>query len=250
MRMHLPDHLLGAPNPWLPDDSGDAGTGGGGGNAGAGGTSTGSGDAGGAGTGTDDKSKSGTGSSSTDDDDGFPKNTPVDQMTPAQREAYWKAQARKHEGRVKALGNLTPETLAKLQADAGELEKLRKASQTDSEKAVEDALERGRQEGRQALAPELVKNAIAAKVAGRIPDTQLDAVVSNLDHSKFLKDDGTVDADKVKTLVDGLAPAASDGKNGRMPNLGQGSREGGAAGSSVDAGRQAWRDKHPTKTTH
>lgn len=138
----------------------------------------------------------------TPDDKGFPENTPVAEMSPGQQAAYWRHQARKHEDRAKAAP--TAEELAELRAARDERDQLRQELMTESEKAIEAA----KQEGRQAAAAEFGERLVAAEftaaAAGR--QVNLDALLTGLDRSRFLKD-GEPDRDAIKAFVDAIAPA-------------------------------------------
>jgi hypothetical protein len=131
----------------------------------------------------------------TQDAPAFPSNTPVKDMQPAEQAAYYKHQARKHEDRVKAYGDITPEKLAELTRERDEL---RKSNQSESERAIEEAKESGRAEVRQLLAQERVRTALASALAGRVPDA--DALL-DLDRSVFVKGD-KADTDAIKTWVE------------------------------------------------
>jgi hypothetical protein len=125
----------------------------------------------------------------------FPANTPVKDMQPAEQAAYYKQQARKHEDRVKAYGDFTPEKLAELTRERDEL---RKSNQSESERAIEEAKEAGRAEVRQLLAAERVRTALTSALSGRVPDA--DALL-DLDRSVFVKGD-KADTDAIKAWVE------------------------------------------------
>lgn len=164
----------------------------------------------------------------------FPANTPVKDMEPAEQTAYWKHQARKHEDRSKAYGDVTPEQLTKLQADAAAHQAALDAKKPDDVKAIEKAREEGRAEARRENAPRLVGAEIKAVAAGRIDAAALGTLIENLNHANFLTDKGEVSTDKVTALINSIAPAG-DGKQ-KFPNLGQGKREQSKV-SKKDAGK-------------
>lgn len=107
-----------------------------------------------------------------------------------------------------------------------ELEKLREASMSDQEKAVEAA----RAEARAAMLKEFGGNLVDAEIkvaaAGRLDDAQLEALLGVVDRSALLEEDGTVKADAVKAFVDRLAPAPAESARPLLPDLGQGARGG------------------------
>ena len=169
---------------------------------------------------------------------GFPDKTPVKDMTDTQQAAYWRHQARKHEDRVKSMGDYD--------ALKAERDELKSKTQTADEKALEaakkEALEAGAAAERAKIAPRLVSAEFKAANAGRIPAEQLKLVLDGLDPSKFLTAEGEVDADKVKQYVDGIAPA--DGK--KWPGTGQGKRDQQKT-TGVSAGRALWDSRHAKK---
>lgn len=122
----------------------------------------------------------------------------------------WKAQARKHEDRAKAN--------AKAQQ---ELEQLRQASMSDTEKAVEVARQQARAEVLAELGGQLVETEVRAAVTGRGVDA--DALLEGLDPTRFLGDDGKPDRAAIVAWVDRIAPKPA---NGFVPDLGQGTRGG------------------------
>lgn len=171
---------------------------------------------------------------------GFPKDTPLTEMTVEQREAYWKHQARKHEDRVKGQSDYD--------AIRAERDALKAASLTDTEKAIEAAKAAARDEAKAeahaAILPQLVTAKFEALVAGRIPAERLTAILAPLDHTKFLTASGEVDTDKVQKYVDGLAP---DGK--KWPDMGQGHRGSSGKTSGVGAGRSLFEDRKSTRAS-
>lgn len=167
---------------------------------------------------------------------GFPKDTPLTEMTVEQREAYWKHQARKHEDRVKGQ--------ADYDAIKAERDALKAAGLTENEKAIEAAKTAARDEAkaeaRKEILPQLVTAKFESLVGGRIPAERLTAILAPLDHTKFLTGDGEVDTDKVQQYVDGLAP---DGK--KWPDMGQGHRGSSGKTTGVGAGRSLYEDRRP-----
>ena len=169
---------------------------------------------------------------------GFPDKTPVKDMSDAQQAAYWRHQSRKHEDRVKSMGDY--DTLK------AERDELKAKHQTADEKALEaakkEALEAGAASERAKIAPRLVAAEFKSANAGRIPADRLSAILDGLDPAKFLTSNGEVDADKVQQYVDGIAPA--DGK--KWPDMGQGKRQQQKA-AGVEAGRALFDARHAKK---
>lgn len=190
-------------------------------------------------------------------DKGFPEGTPLEQMTAEQQTAYWKHYARQHEQRVKDLGSLTPEQLSELRDKAEKHDKLERELMSDKDKAIAEAKDAAETEARNAFLPQLVLAEFKAAAAGRIPAEQLEGIVGPLDKAFFYSADGkSVDADKVKTYVDQLAPAATPtppGRRGPSPAGTGGSSSGRPAGggsgaTGVDAGREAYARRHGKKS--
>ncbi len=178
------------------------------------------------------------------DDAGFPAGTPLAEMTGDQREAYWKHQSRKHEQRLKDLGDVDD-----IVKKAGQYDALAKASQTEQERAVEAAKAEARAEERKASAPRLVSAEFRAQAAGRLTADQIRELTEDLDMTKYLTDKGEVDVDRVARKVDALAPKNDDEKKTRKrPDLGQGRRDQTKEGG-IAAGRDMYASRHPARTT-
>lgn len=159
---------------------------------------------------------------------GFPPGTPVAEMTDGQRANYWQAHSRKHEDAAKAL-----------KADSDELVKLRAETATEAEKALNAA----RADERAKSAPRLVGAEFRAAAKGVLTNDQRDALLEDLDLTKYLTDKGEVDVEKVERKVAALAPVAPPKG---MPDLGQGKRDG-TPKASVAAGRDLFAERHPVK---
>jgi hypothetical protein len=212
----------------MEGDGGDGGSGGG--TGGAGGSGDGGGQGGGAGGGADGGSGSGGSSSggtqaATDaqgNDLGFPKDTPVAEMTDKQATAYWKHKARKHEGRVSELvGDRTPE---QVKQDLAELAELKKAQQTPAEQALTEAREEGKKE---ATAAERAKTAAAifkgALEAHKVDESDIEELVTNFNVAGYITDDG-VDTTKITNFAKKFAPSGKDTSSTRRRDFGGGSR--------------------------
>lgn len=134
--------------------------------------------------------------------DGFPPNTPLTEMSVDQREAYWKHQARKHEQRVKDMGDYD-----QLKATADEYQRLVTASQTETERAIAEARRQGHAEALAAAGGQLVEQWFRAAAAGRIAEDSVNAILGGLDRQRFLNAQGGVDTDRVYAFVNSVAPA-------------------------------------------
>lgn len=131
--------------------------------------------------------------------EGFPANTPVAEMEPAQQAAYWKHQSRKHEGRASAFnGGLTAAEAQALQdrIAAFEQEKL-----TDQERAVATAAEQARADARaeaeKELLPKLQEMQVRTYAASILSKDQLAAWVPTVNLQAFVGESGDVDEEKV-----------------------------------------------------
>ena len=180
---------------------------------------------------------------------GFPDNTPVAKMTVEQQANYWKHQARKHEDRVKAFGGLTPEQLTQLREKAEKHDKLEYDLASDHEKAITDARTAAAAAAAAMFVPQIVNAQLDAAAARKgVSGEALAKALEFVDHEKFLNDDGAIDAAKVQSFVDGIAPAK--GTQPKGPSLTGHSAGGGSGrGSSVAAGREMWAERHKKTTT-
>jgi hypothetical protein len=175
------------------------------------------------------------------EDKGFPADTPVAEMTDAQAAAYWKHQARKHENTAKSRSDYDD-----LKKKAAEADKLRKAAETEAEKAIREAREAGEAEAAKKAAPKLVAAEFRAAARGLLDRDQIDDLLEDLNLEKFLTDTGEVDVDKVEKRVKALAPKKDESGKRRMPDLGQGKRQ---SGSERGAAGLAEAEKRFAKST-
>lgn len=101
----------------------------------------------------------------------------------------WKAMARKHERDAKKATR--------------ELEQVRKANQTEQERAIEAAKDEGRKSALVDAGQRLAAAEIKAALSNVVPDPK--AIVEDLNLAKYVNDDGEVDEDAVKALRDKYA---------------------------------------------
>lgn len=128
--------------------------------------------------------------------------------------AKWKALSRKNEERAKA--NAEAQT---------ELERIRNESLPEAEKAVEAAKAEGRKQALIEVAERLVDAEFRVAAQGR--NINVASLVEGIDRSRFISEDGEVDAEKVKAFIDGLSPK-------QKADLGQGNRGTPAKKSTAD----------------
>lgn len=94
-----------------------------------------------------------------------------------------------------------------LRAAQAELEKLRKANQTEAERAIAEAEERGKKAAQVAAAARVVKAEIrAAAIARGVPKDAIDSFLEYADPSKFLDDKGEPDEKAIERAIERLAP--------------------------------------------
>jgi hypothetical protein len=159
-------------------------------------------------------------------DKGFPAAVPVAEMTAEQQAAYHKFHSRKHENAVKAYGGVTPRQVTEMQTRISELEA---EKLTDAEKAAEAAKVEAAESARAAAEAEWKPRLQAAELkalAGTILDKdQLTAFLEIVDVSKFAKDDGAIDEEKVMGHLTAIygQPRQREFGNGlpQHPNWGQ-----------------------------
>jgi hypothetical protein len=143
-------------------------------------------------------------------------------MTPDQQVAYWQHQARKHEDRVRTMGDYD-----QLKEKADSYERLVAASQSEHERAVAEARRQARTEALTEAGSQLVEQWVRAAAVGRLTDESVNALLQGLDRTRFLNQTGGVDTDKVFTFVGSLAPAPAApaapaaGSPGQPPQPGQ-----------------------------
>lgn len=172
----------------------------------------------------------GTGSSAEEPDKGFPENTAVAEMNDKQAAAYWRHQARKHEGRATARGDYDAVKAKATKYDQIEADKL-----TPSEKAVSEAREAGKKEAahdaNQKAATAILRASLKAR--GKT-DEQVTSLVAATNVGAFLTDDD-VDTDKVTAYANNIAGPVTGGGS-RVTDHGQGQRGSSTRATGVNAG--------------
>lgn len=215
--------ILGA----SPDDGGgDGGNGGqGGGDGGQGGTGGNGGATGGTGGGQGGSSGQQNATDAQGRDLGYPKDTPVAEMTDAQRAAYHQHQSQKHEGRYKALvGDRSfDETKAALDAYA----QFQRDQQTPAEQAINDAREDGKRQGlteaRREAATAIFRGALQS---GGVDDTEIDEIVTGFNVDAYIGDNG-VDTTKITNFAKRFGTSGTDNGSRQRRDFGGGNRGGG-----------------------
>lgn len=165
---------------------------------------------------------------------GYPKETPVAEMSDKEQAAYWKYHARQHESKAKSR-----EDYDDLKALADKWRAHENESKTPDQKAIDQAKEEARAEERRKIAPRLVRAEFKAQGVG-IDKDLLDAFLEDADHTKYLTADGEVDADKVKARVEKLTPKQQQQQ--RRDNH-QGFRKSPGA-TGIDGGKSLYESRH------
>lgn len=132
----------------------------------------------------------------------------------------WKAQVRKHEERAKANA-----------AAAKELEEFKRATMSDQEKAVSEAVTKATADAMVRVGSKLVDAEVKVALAGRSVDVE--ALLDGLDRSRFLSDDGEPKVDDIAAWADRIAPRPDPNAPPptRQPvDMGQGARPQSAIG--------------------
>lgn len=191
--------------------------------------------------GDDPNSGGGSGSGGSDKDLGFPKDTPLVEMTTEQQLAYWKHHARKHEGVAQSRADYDQQ-----KADAERWRQAQEANKKPDEKlldqARQEAAEAARREEQAKLAPRLVKAEFKSAAAGKLSKELLDAFLEDVNHSVYLKADGELDTEKIQKRVEALAPKVDQKQQKRTPTH-QGYRPADGA-TSIAAGRDLFESRN------
>jgi hypothetical protein len=139
---------------------------------------------------------------------------PLAEMTEGEQLAYWKYHNRKLEDRVRAMGDYDQ---VKQQ-----LVGLQQMTQTEWQRAVMDAEQRGASKALDQAAGQMVAVAFQGAANGRMTPDQISAALSRLDSRSFVHN-GQVDVAAVHQYVDMIAPARN---NGLVPLVPQGQQQG------------------------
>lgn len=185
----------------------------------------------------------------TDEERGYPLNTPESEMTTEQKLAYRTVQMRKHQAVAEKLTKqgVTPEVYAE---QMKELEELRAKNMTESEKAIAEAKEQGRQEALGETNAKVIQAHVDAFIGARGVDLEknpeLAATLDALNLEKFVQD-GDVDTDKLVKVLTNLVPDPDKGGK-RWPDMGGGKRGGTASSKGVAAGADLFEQVHGSKS--
>jgi hypothetical protein len=170
---------------------------------------------------------------------GYPANTPVENMNVEQQAAYWREQARKHEKAWQGkLGrDVTPDAYAD---QIAELERLRGEVGTETDRKISQA----RKEERAAVAaeygPRLVRAALGGSLAA-MAEADRAELLDTINPAAFLTPEGEVDTAKVQTFVTKFVPGAATAPNGAgtAPSGHVADHGGGRRGTTMPSPREA-----------
>lgn len=173
---------------------------------------------------------------------GFPKDTPIAEMTIEQQAAYWKHQSRKHEGNARQLKTEVDALKApKPEAKPKEEAKVEAKAESEAPKFDAEAFKAElKRELRLEQAPELVRARFSSIIGTRMAEDARNALLDDLNLSKFVKEDGSLDDALIKERAEALAPAQPSSHLGSRRQAGSG------APSSVQKGRDLYAETHPT----
>lgn len=162
-----------------------------------------------------------------DDDLGFPKDTPVADMTPEQEAAYWKNQSK-----VQQSAREAAERNAKAYEKFGSVEDLQSAADAaeqarldalgETERALETARTEAHAKGVQEGAGKHLAAAITGMLIAHVKGAQesfedaskrVSGAIEFADLNKFVGDDGALDAAKVQTFAQSIG-STDGGGNG------------------------------------
>ena len=142
----------------------------------------------------------------------YPADTPVSEMTPEQRIAYDKAKREENAAKRREWREATGgRSAAEVRADLEELDRLRKAAETDVEKAVREAREEGaaaaRSEEFSATALAVLRTGL--RYHGLEDESAINDIVESANLAAFKAADGSLDDDKIARFVARNAGTAS-----------------------------------------
>lgn len=133
-----------------------------------------------------------------------------------------------------------------------ELAQFKEANKSEQEKALDTARKEAADAATKAalasVGEKLVGAAFTAAFAGRIETERATAIVGSLDKKSFLTADGEVDTEKVKSLVDSLAPSKGGANNWKPGDTGQGGAGSDAPKGGVASGAEKYAQRHAKKS--
>lgn len=132
----------------------------------------------------------------------YPQGVALGDMTVEQQNAFYKWHNRKLEDRVKSMGDYE-----QLKVQLGQLQQM---TQTEWQRAVLDAEQRGRSAALEQAASQLVAVAFQGAAQSRMTPDQIHAQLSRMDARSFVVN-GQVDIAAIQAHVDAIAPSRQSG---------------------------------------
>jgi type II secretory pathway pseudopilin PulG len=174
---------------------------------------------------------------------GFPANTPLEQMTAPEQAAYWKHESKKHQRAANARSDYDD-----LKAKAAELEQLQQANQSAEEAAIEAA----RRDGEVIGASRYLKEAVKGRFQGitKKTDEEVETIFEHVDALSFTDDKGDIDVEKLTKYAGtfGVSDATVTTEDPVAAALGRQRLAGGGSGSSISERRKEVRESMTRKT--
>lgn len=138
---------------------------------------------------------------------------PLSEMTDGEQAAYWKFHHRKGEDRIRQMADYD-----QVKAQLGQLQQL---TQTEWQRAVLEAENRGASRAMDQAGAQMVAVAFQGAANGRMSPDQITAALARLDSRSFVQN-GQVDIAAVHQYVDMIAPARNPGLVPLLPQQQQG----------------------------
>lgn len=177
-----------------------------------------------------------------DKDLGYPKDTPIAEMTDKQQAAYWKHHARKHEGTANARADYDDQ-----KALADKWRAHEEANKKPEQKVVDQAAEQARLEERRKAAPRIVTAEFKSVAAEEgLAKNLLAVFLEDIDPLKYLDKDGEPDTEKIEKRVKALAENAGTKKKQERKDTHQGYRKNEGA-TGVTNGRSLFEERNKKK---
>jgi hypothetical protein len=139
----------------------------------------------------------------------YPQGVPLEQMNDAQQRDFWKWHARQHENKLRQMGDYD-----QVKHQLGQLQQM---TQTEWQRAVMEAENRGRTAALDQAAGQMVAVAFQGAAKDRMNPDQIQTAISRLDARTFVHQ-GQVDIASIQAYVDAIAPPR---QNGMVPLLPQ-----------------------------
>lgn len=166
-------------------------------------------------------------------DEDFPSDTPLSEMSVDQREAYWKAQARKHEERAKSRSDY--DDIKK------ERDQLKQENETEMERIAREAKEAGASEVREQSYDSTARALYRMALRGHgVEESSIADLLKEVNFVAFKTADGEIDDEALSRSAQRNAGTAGR----KFPDMGQ-DRVSSKRSTGLAAGRKAFEDSNP-----